>query len=113
MMRNLGGSFGIALLSTLITNREHLHSERIVSTVTAGSPGVQARLDHVTQMLISKGLDPVTAASSSLKLLDNSASEQAFLMAYSDAFYIVGAVVAGSALLLFFVRKPQKLATAH
>ncbi len=113
MMRNLGGSIGIALLSTLITNREHLHSVRIVSTITPGSPGLQARLDNLTQMLVSKGLDPATAASSAVKLLGNSATEQAFLLAYGDAFYIIGVVMAASAILLFFVKKPQRLQQAH
>jgi DHA2 family multidrug resistance protein len=114
MMRNLGGSIGIALLSTLITNREHLHSERIVSTITPGTAGLSERLGGLTQMLIMKGLDPATAARGALKLLDGSASEQAFLLAYGDAFFVIGVVMAGSSLLLFFVKKPQKAqAAAH
>jgi DHA2 family multidrug resistance protein len=113
MMRNLGGSIGIALLSTLVTNREHLHSTRIGSTVTAESPALAGRLESTTQLLISKGLDPVTAARSSLKLLSGSMSEQAFLLAYGDAFYVIGVVMAASVLLLFFVKKPGQLKPAH
>jgi DHA2 family multidrug resistance protein len=113
MMRNMGGSFGIALLSTLITNREHLHSERIVSTIPAGAPGLGARLDGMTQMLIGKGLDPVTAARSALHLLGASASEQAFLLAYGDAFFVIGAIMAASTLLLFFVKKPKAIKQAE
>ena len=70
MMRNMGGSFGIALLSTLVTNREHLHSVRIGSTVTAESPLVTQRLSEVTSLLLAKGLDPVTAARTALKILN-------------------------------------------
>jgi DHA2 family multidrug resistance protein len=110
MMRNLGGSMGIALLSTLITNREHLHSVRIGSTVTAESPQVAARIEALTNMLLMKGLDPATAGRTALKILSGSISEQAFLMAYGDAFFVVGTVMAASVLLLFFVRKPKQLA---
>jgi DHA2 family multidrug resistance protein len=110
MMRNLGGSMGIALLSTLITNREHLHSVRIGSTITAASPQLAGRLDALTNMLLGKGLDPVTAGRTALKILNGSVSEQAFLMAYGDAFFVVGAVMAASVLLLFFVCKPKQLA---
>jgi DHA2 family multidrug resistance protein len=112
MMRNLGGSVGIALLSTLVTNREHLHSERIGSTVTAETPAVIARIDALTNMLLMKGLDPATAARTAYKILNNSISEQSFLLAYSDAFYVIGTVMAGSAFLLLFVQKPRKIKQA-
>ena len=113
MMRNLGGSVGIALLSTLVTNREHLHSVRIGSTVTAESPELTGRLDNLTQMLVMKGLDPATAGRTALKLVDGSISKQSFLLAYGDAFYVIGVIMAASALLLFFVKKPSKLKQAH
>lgn len=112
MMRNLGGSMGIALLSTLVTNREHLHSVRIGSTVTAETPMVTARLEALTQMLLLKGLDPTTAGRTALKILNGSVSEQSFLLAFGDAFYVIGIVMAASAGLLLFVKKPQRLATA-
>ena len=112
MMRNMGGSFGIALLSTLVTNREHLHSVRIGSTVTGATPEVVSRLSALTNMLLMKGLDPVTAGRTALKILDNSVSKQAFLFAFGDAFYVIGAVMAASGLLLIFVKKPQRLSHA-
>jgi DHA2 family multidrug resistance protein len=115
MMRNLGGSLGIALLSTLVTNREHLHSTRIGSTVTASSPELVSRLNSLTNIFLMKGLDPVTAGKSALQVINNSISEQAFLFAFGDAFYVIGVVMAGSAFLLFFICKPKqlKLATAE
>jgi DHA2 family multidrug resistance protein len=113
MMRNLGGSVGIALLSTLVTNREHLHSVRIGSTVTTESPLVHQRLDTVTSILLAKGLDPVTAARTALKILNESVQEQSYLMAYSDAFYVIGAILGGSILLLLFVPKPRAVQHAE
>jgi len=109
MMRNMGGSMGIALLSTLITNREHLHSVRIGSSVTASSPYLVARLSSLTNMLVMKGLDPVTAGRTALQMINGSVSEQAYLLAYGDAFYVIAAIMAGSAFLLFFVGKPKRL----
>jgi DHA2 family multidrug resistance protein len=113
MMRNLGGSIGIALLSTLVTNREHLHSVRIGSTVTAESPYVPARLEALTNMLLMKGLDPATASRTALKILDDSISKQSYFLAYSDAFYVIAAIMAASAFLLLFVNKPQHMRQAE
>jgi len=112
MVRNLGGSVGIALLSTLITQREHLHSVRIGSTVTGATPEVVSRLGALTNMLLMKGLDPVTAGKTAMKILNNAISEQAFLFAFGDAFYVMGAIIGSSALLLLFVHKPQHLQEA-
>jgi DHA2 family multidrug resistance protein len=109
MMRNMGGSVGIALLSTLVTNREHLHSVRIGSTVTVASPYLAGRLDALTNMLLMKGLDPATASRTALKIVNDSISRQSFIMAYSDAFYVIGAIMAGSAFLLLFVNKPARI----
>jgi DHA2 family multidrug resistance protein len=109
MMRNLGGSVGIALLSTLVTNREHLHSVRIGSTVTTDSAAVTARLESLTTTLIMKGLDPATAARTALKILDNSIRSQSYFLAYGDAFYVMGIIMAGSASLLLFMNKPKRL----
>ena len=107
MMRNMGGSFGIAMLSTLITNREHLHSVRLDSTITAGNPAFISRLNSLTEMLSSKGLDPTTAGITATKLINNSVSQQSFLFAYGDAFFIIGSIMFASGLLLIFVKKPK------
>ena len=112
MMRNMGGSFGIALLSTLVTNREHLHSTRIGSLVTDSSPAYIARLSTVTNYLLSRGLDPVTAGKTAIKIINNSVSEQAFLFAYGDAFFVIGTIMGASAFLLFFINKPKGLQRA-
>jgi MFS transporter, DHA2 family, multidrug resistance protein len=113
MMRNMGGSVGIALLSTLVTNREHLHSVRLGSHVTPDAPYVQQRLDYATSLFLAKGLDPATAARSALQLLGSAVQKQAYLMAYSDAFYVIGAVLGGCLVLLFFIPKPQHLGAAE
>ena len=113
MMRNLGGSVGIAMLSTLITNREHLHSVRIGSTVTTDSPYVTQRLDYANSLFLAKGLDPATAKLDALKLLNSSIQEQSYLMAFSDAFYMIGAILGGSLLLLLFIPKPRKIQQAE
>ncbi len=58
MTRNLGGSIGIAMLSTLVTRREQFHSVRIGESATALTPVVLARIHSLQSMLLGKGLDP-------------------------------------------------------
>jgi DHA2 family multidrug resistance protein len=107
MSRNIGGSVGIALLSTVVTQREHLHSVRIGESVTVYSTALQARLDTVSAMFQSKGLDPATAAAYALKSVNVAVQKQSYLLAYSDAFFVIGAALLVSGIGLFFLPKPH------
>src|SRR5205823_10682870 len=57
IFRNIGGSVGIAILSTLVTRREQFHDLRIGELVTVYAPATQARLAEVQWNFMSKGLD--------------------------------------------------------
>jgi DHA2 family multidrug resistance protein len=108
MTRNLGGSVGIALLSTLVTRREQFHSVRIGETVTALTPVVIARISSLKAMLLGKGLDPTTAHNTALTILNVEVQTQSFIMAYSESFLVVGMIMIGSCGALLFLPKPAK-----
>ncbi len=109
MTRNIGGSIGIATLSTILTQREHLHSVRIGELVTVYTPAVQARLDMLSTLFQSKGLDPATAGSYALTALNQDVQKQSYLMAYSDSFFVIGAALLVSGISLFFLPKSHAM----
>lgn len=90
MTRNLGGSIGIALLATTLTQREHFHSARLGESITGFSLAVQQRLDSMTAAFVGQGIDPVSAADKALKAIDGIVRRESFVMAYNDGFLIVG-----------------------
>jgi DHA2 family multidrug resistance protein len=96
MTRNLGGSIGIALLATALTNREHFHSARIGESVSSYALPTQQRLDQLTQAFIAGGIDPAGAADKALRVVDNLVRRESYVMAYNDGFLIVGLVLLGS-----------------
>jgi DHA2 family multidrug resistance protein len=108
MMRNLGGSIGIALLSTLVTRREQFHSVRIGETVTLLTPQVVARISSLDSMLRGKGLDRTTAHGTALTILNGQVQTQSLIMAYSEAFYVVGLILLATLGALFFLPKLAK-----
>ncbi|MCE3603837.1 DHA2 family efflux MFS transporter permease subunit [Massilia sp. P8910] len=89
MTRNLGGSIGIAMLATTLTNREHFHSAIIGQSVTATSAPVQQRLDQLTAAFVASGIDPATAANQALSVIDRVVRREAYVMAYNDGFVIM------------------------
>ena len=110
MTRNIGGSVGIALLSTVVTQRDHLHSVHIGESVTAYTPAVQDRLDTLAAVFTGKGIDPATASGYALQALNRSVHQQSLLFAYGDAFLVIGVVLLLSGIGLFFLPKPQSSA---
>ncbi len=114
MLRNLGGSIGIALLATQLDWREKFHSLRLGESVSLFNSATQQRLDELARYFTSLGADAATAGQQALSALANTVRREAFVMSYGDAFFIVGVVISGVVLLAWLCR-PIKggLALAH
>jgi DHA2 family multidrug resistance protein len=57
MMRQLGGAFGIALISTFMTRQTDLHRSNLVSHLDSNNPEVQQRISYITGAMRAKGFD--------------------------------------------------------
>ncbi|MDQ0327132.1 DHA2 family multidrug resistance protein [Rhodopseudomonas julia] len=95
--RNLGGSFGLALISTLQDRRVTFHVERISETVNANSVQVQERLQEL-------GGNDAYQRLQALKLLFGTIREQAVVMVYNDLFFIFGIILVVSIPLVLLLR---------
>jgi MFS transporter, DHA2 family, multidrug resistance protein len=115
MMRNLGGSIGIAALATLVTQREQFHSNRLVESVSLYNPATQQRIDQLTQFFVSRGSDLATAQNQAMQAITNLVRREAFVMAFNDCFYFVGCtlLLSGVAILFFKKVKATGGAAAH
>jgi DHA2 family multidrug resistance protein len=109
MMRNIGGSIGIAGLSTLLSVRERFHSQRIGESVTIYSGAVQERIQHSADFFMSQGSDPSSAHMRAIGAVGGAVRRQAFFLAYSDCFLVLGCVLLSSIMALFFMKKARIL----
>jgi len=115
MMRNMGGSLGIAALATLLTNREQFHSNRLGDSVSLYNPETQQRIDQMTQYFISQGADLSTAQNQAIAYISNIVRREAFVMAFNDCFYFIGIALLLSGLAIIFIKKVKATggAVAH
>ena len=89
LMRNLGGSLGIALVSTLLVRRAQVHQALMVSHLTPFDPAYVERLGAATQALSSQG-DPVQAQLQAQGLIYGTLQAQASLWAFVENFRLFG-----------------------
>ncbi|MEG5140756.1 MULTISPECIES: MDR family MFS transporter [unclassified Microcoleus] len=108
MMRNLGGSMGIAALGTLVTMREQFHSNRLGESVSLYNQATQERMNQMTQYFVSRGADASVAHNQAIQAIDGLVRREAYVMAFNDCFYFVGIalLLSGIAILGFKKVKP-------
>ena len=106
MLRNLGGAVGTATLATIITKREQFHSNIIGQSVTVYSEATRKRLSELTQYFLSHGIsDAATAQAKAVVAIGASVKRQALIMAFSDAFAVIGVILLIAAAALLFAKK--------
>jgi DHA2 family multidrug resistance protein len=94
MMRNLGGSIGIAALQTLLTRREQFHSSVITPTVSLLNEATRQRLAMMQRYFMSSGIaDPATAWHDAIVAVGRTVRQQAYFLAYGDTFFLMGATL--------------------
>ncbi|OUJ72312.1 DHA2 family efflux MFS transporter permease subunit [Hymenobacter crusticola] len=109
MMRQLGGSFGIAIVNTYLATRFAEHRQSLVTHLSAVDLPVPERLASGTQLVIARLGQPVLEAQHrAYQLLDSTVNQQAGIQSYNDAFLLVGVFfLAAMPLLLLVLRRPQ------
>jgi MFS transporter, DHA2 family, multidrug resistance protein len=90
MMRQLGGSFGVALITTFMSRRNELHRMDLVSKLDTNNPNVMNRVSGLTANFAAKGMDSKRAAGSAYQALEYSVMKQATVMSYMDVFLYLG-----------------------
>jgi DHA2 family multidrug resistance protein len=90
MMRQLGGSFGIAIITTFISTQNMVHRVDLVSKLDVNNPIVQQRVAGMQRSFMSKGMTPDVALKSAYKALDYSVFRQASVLSYMDVFLYLG-----------------------
>jgi DHA2 family multidrug resistance protein len=107
LSRQLGGSFGIAILSTYVTTHAQLHRVDLVANTYAANPAFMQRQQGIIAGLIAHGVPVVTAQHTSFAMLERMIMQQAMMLSYNDAWILIllSFVVVSPAVLL--LRKPK------
>ncbi|HJT73142.1 MAG TPA: DHA2 family efflux MFS transporter permease subunit [Chitinophaga sp.] len=105
MMRQLGGSFGVAIVNTYLAQRNAVHRSDLVTHITPDNPIAVKRLADYTQFFTSKGTTILEAKKKALGLIDAGITRQSNLLSFDDAYLLIGLVFLCSLPLLLLASK--------
>jgi DHA2 family multidrug resistance protein len=105
VVRNVGGSMGIAIITTLLARRSQYHQETLVSGIDLTSGMAAARLAEWGAHFAGQGSDPVTAGRQAMAALYREAVDQAQLLAFADDFRLLSWLFVAILFLLPLMRR--------
>jgi DHA2 family multidrug resistance protein len=107
LSRQLGGSFGIAILATYVTVHTQVHRVDLLANVYPGNPLVDLRLKMLAANLLSHGYGPDAAQRGALAMLDQETMRQAAMLSYNDAWMLLLLTFICVAPAILLLRKPR------
>jgi len=90
LVRNIGGSIGIASVTTLLVRNAQVHQNYLVANIATLNPTAAALLKGLETQLRLTGLDAYTAHRTALAEIYGMVQQQASLLAYVDDFRLLG-----------------------
>ena len=117
LLRNLGGSFGIAFISTILERRSQFHQYRLIEHLTPFDPNFSFTLEQIKSYLNLK-MGALTAhGHAAAAALYQELHRQATILAFSDAFFIQAVILLTLVGTVWIIRKPpnnqKSKAVAH
>jgi DHA2 family multidrug resistance protein len=107
LMRNIGGSMGIASATTFLFRRQQLHIHLLAADVNPYNPRTQVFLKGVQATMIAHGSDPDTAVGQSYGAIWGIVERQASMLAFVDTFRAMAVVFLLMLPLLSVMKRPK------
>ena len=105
LLRNLGGSFGVAFVTTLLTRRAQFHQLHLSEHLTPLDRNFQLALPQISQRLQELGLNPSLLKDGSLGMVYQQLLRQANMLAFNDAFAVLSTMLMLTLPLVLLMRK--------
>ncbi len=107
LARQLGGSFGTALISTYLVNMTQFHRVNLLGNLRIGNTVLDERMQALASNFISHGYSQTDAHSAALASVSNTLTTQATMMAYNNCWILILLVFVFCSPAILLLRKPR------
>ncbi len=105
VVRNIGGSTGVAMATTLLARRSQSHQATLIGHLDPWNPAMAQRLQDWTDHFATQGADHFTAGRQAMLQIYREAQTQAQVLSYADDFWLLLTTFAGVLLLIPFMHR--------
>jgi DHA2 family multidrug resistance protein len=107
LARNIGGSVGISLVTTLLDRRTQVHMNDLSRHLSASNPAFQSALQGATQAMRAHGASTAFATQQAYALIAGTVQRQATMLAYIDDFRLLGWAILAMIPMVFLMKKSR------
>jgi DHA2 family multidrug resistance protein len=107
LMRNIGGSIGIAMTGTMLARRSQAYTSVIGAHVTGYTSQTQSMMAQMQAAFVAAGADVVTAAHRAEAAMFGMVQRQATMVAFVSIFQLLAVVFLGMVLLVLLMKRPK------
>ncbi|HWF38376.1 MAG TPA: DHA2 family efflux MFS transporter permease subunit [Candidatus Acidoferrales bacterium] len=108
LVRNVGGSIGIAAVTTIQTRRQQADIDILGSKVTAGNLSTRHLLNLFHGLFSSQGIGPKESMKMAYATLFQMVERQASIISYDTTFRLLGILFLGMIPFLILMKRPAK-----
>jgi len=109
LMRNVGGSIGIASVTTMVARAEQHNANVLGANVNIWNFSTQSMINSAREMFMAKGSDYVTATRQAYGMLFGLVQEHAAMLAFVKAFRLLGILFFLITPLILMMKKPRHM----
>jgi DHA2 family multidrug resistance protein len=108
LMRNIGASIGIAMVTTLVARHAQMHTNILGGHVTSLDPAAQNSLARMTSAFMAQGMDPATALRQAQAAMFGMVQRHAAMLSYLDAFFLLSVMFIAMLPLVLIMKRPRQ-----
>jgi DHA2 family multidrug resistance protein len=107
LMRNIGGSLGIASMTTFLQRRSQMHHNHLVGNIGAGDLQARRMLQGMQTWFHLRGFDNYTASRKALGAMYGMVQRHATMLSFVEAFWVMGVMFLVMLPFILLLRNPR------
>jgi DHA2 family multidrug resistance protein len=107
LARNIGGSVGISVVTTMLDRRTQFHQNQLANHLSSASLALQSAVRGISQAMRAHGASAADANQQAYALVQGTVIRQATMLAYIDCFWFLGVAILLMVPMVFLMRKSK------
>jgi DHA2 family multidrug resistance protein len=107
LARNIGGSVGISVVTTMLDRRAQIHMTDLSTHLSQSNPALQSMIQGASRAMQAHGASAAGATRQAYALIQGTVERQATMLAYIDCFWFLGVAIMAMIPMVFLMKKSK------